>query len=69
MIQRRFNKLFFIGLYFFLAANIWHWVTRHSNSLSDGWTDGIHGLLIGLAIGCMLFSMARGRSSCRRDAA
>jgi hypothetical protein len=65
---RRFNKLFFIGLYFLIAANTWHWLMRHSIVLSDGWIDGIHGLLIGVAIGCMLLSIARSRSNCRRDA-
>jgi hypothetical protein len=69
VIQRRFNKLFFVGLYFFAAANAWHWLMRHSTGLSDNLIDGVHGLLIGVAIGCMLFGIARGRSNCRQDTA
>jgi len=66
MIQRRFNKLFFTGLWFFLAANVWHLLMRQSTILSDDWVDGIHGLFLGLAIGCLLFGIAR--SSCRPHA-
>jgi hypothetical protein len=67
MLRRSFNKFFFIGLYFLIAANTWHWLMRHSTALSEGSIDGIHGLLIGVAIGCMLLSIARSRSNCRRD--
>ena len=60
----RFNKLHFIGLWFFLAANLWHWLMRHSTIVSENWVDGIHGLFIGLAIGLMLLGLARGHRPC-----
>ncbi len=65
MIHNRFNKLHFIGLWFFLAANLWHWLMRHTTVISENWVDGIHGLLMGLAIGFMLFGIARACRSCQ----
>jgi len=66
MIRRRLNKLFLLGLWFLLAANLWHWSLHSSTRLSASWVDGIHGLLIGISIGSMLFGMAR---ISRRDCA
>jgi uncharacterized membrane protein YhhN len=62
---RRLNKLFVMGLWFFLAANLWHFAMRASTSLSENWVDGIHGLLLGVSIGCMLIGIVRNsRSNC-----
>ena len=61
MIRRRFHKLFFIGLWFLAAANLWHWLMRSSTLLSEDWVDGIHGLFIGISIGCLLFGISKSR--------
>jgi len=59
MFRNRFNSLFSTGLIFFVLANFWGWF-MHSSS-SEDWIDGIHGLLIGIAIGCMLIGFIRSR--------
>ena len=67
MARNRLNSLFLTGLLFLLAANLWHWLMRSSSLLSEHWTDGIHGLFIGVALGALLLSVAGGQGpSCAR---
>ena len=63
MARNRLNSLFFTGLLFLVAANMWHWLLRSSSLLAENWIDGIHGLFIGVAIGALLLSLARGRGA------
>lgn len=60
------NALMRIGMLFFLLANFWHWFVHPTSLLPDGPYDGILGLFYGIAISCMLMSVAR-RSGRRRS--
>jgi hypothetical protein len=48
-----------IGLMFLILASLSKWFLRPTVELSDGWTDGITGLLYGVSIGFMLLGIWR----------
>lgn len=47
------------GLAFLILASLSKWFLRPETGLSDAWTDGITGLLYGVAIGFMLLGIWR----------
>lgn len=49
-----------IGMVFFLLANLWPRFIHRAFPLGPDWSDGIHGLFLGLAIGTLLWSVSRG---------
>ncbi len=57
------NLVMRLGLVFLIIALIANRFIHPAAIVNDGWTDGIKGLLYGLAIGFMLLSVyRRGRS-------
>lgn len=48
-----------IGLGFLILASLTKWLVQPGAALSDEWTDGVTGLLYGLAIGFMLLGIWR----------
>jgi hypothetical protein len=56
-----------VGMAFFLAASLWKWFVHPTPFLSADWSDGICGMLYGLAIGTMLMSL-RLQQKKRREA-
>ena len=70
LLSKNRNKLLIIGLWFMAFANLWHWLASRHWHLSDSMTDGIFGVFMGVAIGCLLISIARRRTSkCSGDPA
>jgi len=56
---------FFIGMSFLVTANIWHWFAERIAHISEGVTDGLFGLFMGLAIGTLILAFAgRGKRDC-----
>jgi len=56
---------FFFGMLFLVLANTWHWYAQRIAHVSEGLTDGVFGLFMGLAIGTLIFAIARrGRRNC-----
>jgi len=56
---------FFFGMLFLVLANTWHWYAQRIAHVSEGLTDGLFGLFMGLAIGTLIFAIARrGRRNC-----
>jgi uncharacterized membrane protein len=59
------KALLVIGLWFLVLANVWHWFAQRIAHLSEGLTDGLFGLFMGLAIGTLLLGVARrGKTDC-----
>lgn len=58
ILKSRINQnpkiLMMIGMVFMILANIWPRLTSITQKLGEDKTDGIHGLLMGLAIGTLL---------------
>ena len=55
------------GLAFLILASLSKWFLRPGAGLSDAWTDGITGLLYGVAIGFMLLGIWRNSRQGRRS--
>ena len=53
------NLVLRLGLMFLIVAMLANRFIHPAAIVSDGWTDGIKGLLYGLAIGLMLLSVYR----------
>ena len=58
-----------IGAAFLLLANLSHFFVRPTDDFWQGVGDGATGALFGIAFGCLLLGLRRGKSLCSRDEA
>jgi hypothetical protein len=70
LFNRPQNKpLMMTGMASFAVANAWHWLSTHpAGRIPEDLSDGVFGLLYGVAIACILLSL-RSRRTCSRDEA
>ncbi|HKC24852.1 MAG TPA: hypothetical protein VKF32_08920 [Thermoanaerobaculia bacterium] len=63
------KPLLMTGMGSFAVANAWHWLSTHPGGrIPEDLSDGVFGLLYGVAIACILLSF-RSRGRCSRDQA
>jgi hypothetical protein len=64
MVHRRaFNRALITGLVFLIVASVVRLLLEHHSTISDGPRDLIVGLCYGVAIGCLILGLRRGRRS------
>ena len=57
--ERKMDKLMMTGFVFLILANTSQLVFRHTPSLGEDLTDGVRGLLFGVAIASLLLAVWR----------
>ena len=49
--------LFSLGMMALALSSVPPFLRRHYPALSEGWTDGLSGMLVGIALGCLILAM------------
>ncbi len=68
--EGRPDRLMMTGFVFLILANVAQLVFRHTPTLGEDFTDGVRGLLFGVAIGALLLATwrnAHGRNTTQRS--
>ena len=68
LMKQKPTFVFRLGLLAFLASTLFGYFAPRTHLASENWIDGIHGFLLGIAIGLLLLSLILRRRGGRSTA-